>query len=232
MINQAGVEKDAFNDFGLYIKSKVIKSPPPQLHKIEIIGRDGSIDISDMLSGQMRYKERQIDIVFRFIDAENMRTGMLTDLQNFVHGKAIKFIFNDDQAYFYEGRMTVDDPSVNGMALDINSTIIAQPYKRSIESSADDWLWDPFDFETGVINELHSITVDGTATVTIIGSPYQDNPVITVSSAMTVSYDGGSPISLAIGSQKVYSIIITEGEHEFVFTGNGTATIDYRGGLL
>lgn len=232
VINGSGVEKHSYRDFGLLIKTKVISAPEPQLHEIEVFGRDGTIDITEVATGNVRYKKRSIKLELRYIGSESTRTSMLTDFENFIHGKLIKYIFDDDASYYYIGRMRSCEPQVAGGAFDLSTELTVQPYKYNIESTADDWLWDPFDFETGVINELHSITVHGTATVTLIGSPYQDNPVITVTSPMTVSYDGGTPINLVAGSQKVYDIIITSGEHEFVFVGEGTATIDYRGGLL
>lgn len=232
VINESGIEKHSYNDFGLLIKTKVITAPEPQLHEVEVFGRDGTIDLTEAASGIVRYKKRTIKLELRYIGPENTRTSMLTNFENFIQGKLIKYIFDDDAAYYYIGRMISCEPEVAGAAFDLSTEISVQPYKYNIESTADDWLWDPFDFELGVINELHSILVNGTATVTLIGSIYQDNPVITVSAPMTVSYDGGDPISIYTGSQKVYNIIINEGEHEFVFTGNGTATIDYRGGVL
>lgn len=233
MINADGVEKNSYNDFGLIIKSKIISAPEPQIHKVEIIGRDGSVDLSDILTGTVRYKDRNIKLVFRYLGAENTRTAMLTEFQTFAHGKLIKFIFNDDLSYFWRGRIISGEPTVvDNLAMDNSTSCVVEPYKYDILSTGEDWLWDPFDFEIGVINEMHNLIIEGSLTVMFIGSPYQDNPTITVSDPMTVSYDGGEPISLVAGTQKVYDIVITSGEHTFTFTGTGIATIDYRGGTL
>lgn len=45
------------------------------------------------------------------------------------------------------------------------------PYKYELTATDEDWLWDPFDFEEGVIKEYGNQNVDGTLVLTVIGSP-------------------------------------------------------------
>ena len=52
-----------------------------------------------------------------------------------------------------------------------------------------------------------------------------------VSAAMTVNYDG-KDYELKQGTNKIYDIVIKEGENPLMFTGTGTVTISYRGGIL
>ena len=232
IIDDKGVEKDSRKDFDILIVSKVISAPTPKFNKVDVPGRDGKIDLSDTITGEIKFDERQIYLKFRYMGPENKRTAMLTEFLNFAYGKQIKCIFSDDESYYYIGRMSSQRPEINKVVLDMEIDMIVEPYKRNIESTDDDWLWDPFDFELGVINELNNIIVNGSAEVSLVGADYTDNPIITVDSLMTVSYDGGDPINLSIGSHKIYDIIITKGTHTFVFTGNGIASISYRGGLL
>jgi hypothetical protein len=48
---------------------------------------------------------------------------------------------------------------------------------------------------------------------------------------MTVRYDG-KDYELKQGTNKIYDIVIKEGENPLMFTGTGTVTISYRGGIL
>ena len=105
------------------------------------------------------------------------------------------------------------------------------PYKYELTSSAEDWLWDTLDFETGIIREYSDMIVDGELTVSIEGTPLTVIPVITASNSMKVAF-GGQTYDLKAGQNKFYGIKLRKGENTLTFTGNGTVTIDYRGGWL
>lgn len=224
-------EVHSYDDLGLYMKSCVIDAPTPQTHRIEVQGRNGSIDLTDVLTGNVRYNDRAISLSFRYLGAENTRTALLSNLENFAHGQKLKFIFDDDKAFYYLGRIESISPSVNRKALDIDMTLTVDPYKYNIMSSADAWLWDPFDFEEGIINETANMEVDGELEYTLIAQDRWENPIIISDSAMTVDFNGET-YPIQVGSQVMYEIIITSGENVFTFHGNGTVTINYVGGML
>ena len=95
----------------------------------------------------------------------------------------------------------------------------------------EDWLWDPFDFEEGVIREYGNQAVDGTLALTVVGSPMPVVPKIIVSADMQVAF-GGESYRLKSGENYLPDIEIKEGEHVPIFTGHGTVTVSYRGGSL
>lgn len=224
--------KHSYTDFGYILKSCTIDAPEPQLHKVEVVGRNGAVDMTEAIGGTVKYNERNINMEFRYMGAIDTRTSRLSDFENFAHGQLMKFIFDDDEAFYYLGRIDSVAPTVNGSVQDITVHAIVDPYKYNITTSAEDWLWDPFDFEEGIINETANMEVDGTLTYTLVAQRRWENPIIVSDSAMTVSYDGGTPINIVVGSQVMYDIIITVGEHTFTFVGNGTVTINYVGGML
>lgn len=232
MIDNSGVEKHSYDDFKLFIKSVVIHAPEVQMHKVEVGGRDGAIDLTEVLMGNVRYNDRDIELYFRFAEDELDRTTMLTRLQNFVYGKQIKFIFKDDEDYYYLGRMKSLTPGVEGAVFDLSTELEVDPYKYRMFSSDEDWLWDPFDFEEGVANETGNIVVDGEETVIMATDEKWDSPIIENDAPISVSYDGGTPINLLAGRRKVYEIMMKTGIHTFTFVGNGTVTISYRGARI
>jgi hypothetical protein len=107
----------------------------------------------------------------------------------------------------------------------------AEPFKYDVLSSAVNWEWDIFDFESGIINETGELIVNGETTVSLICRQKRMFPTFTASSAMTVIYDG-EVFNLSAGSQKMYDIFLVEGNNELTFKGNGTVSIDYIGGSL
>ena len=73
--------------------------------------------------------------------------------------------------------------------------------------------------------------MNGSLSLTVPGTQRWVIPEIMVSAAMTLSYEG-KDYDLKQGTNKIYDIVIKEGENMLMFTGTGTVTISYRGGIL
>jgi len=83
----------------------------------------------------------------------------------FLHGQRMRAILTDDPGYYYEGRFSMNAvksrPEYGTFVLDYD----VGPYKWATTLSTDeDWLWDPFSFEDGVLfSELYTgIALTGT----------------------------------------------------------------------
>lgn len=224
-------EKHSYDDWGLILSSCVITPPDPQLNLVTVPLRDGSLDLTEALTDDVKYKDRSITLTFTMVDPRKYWSAKVSEISNYLHGKRMKIIIDDDLAFYYVGRVAIDDwnseKSVGKLV--VKGTV--DPYKYDIQSSAEDWLWDPFDFETGIVNEVSGIVVEESTSVTIIARRKRTYPTITVSEAMQVTYEG-TTYDLAAGSNKVYSMLLQEGENELTFTGNGTVTVEYTGGSL
>lgn len=224
-------DKHSYDDFGLILSVKEISPPEPQINLIDVPMRDGSIDLTETLSEDVKYKDRTIKLTFAVIDPVDTWSAKISTINNYIHGKRLKIVFDDDASFYYIGRVAVDDwtSDKNIGKLVVKCTV--DPFKYDMISSAVDWEWDLFDFEDGIINETGGLVVNGSTTIKLICRRKRMFPVFTASAAMTVSYDG-EVYNLKEGSQKIYDIFFCEGENELTFTGNGTISIDYTGGSL
>ena len=110
-------------------------------------------------------------------------------------------------------------------------TVEADPYKYELTAGDEDWLWDPLDFESGVIREYKDLDVAGEYRLIIDGTEKWIIPEIVVSADMTVAFEG-KQYSLKAGNNKVYGIVIKEGENVLTFRGAGTVSVKYRGAIL
>ena len=114
----------------------------------------------------------------------------------------------------------------------------ADPYKYEIFSSLEPWLWDPFNFNTGIIREYGDLKVNGELELTIVGTRKPVVPAITVSNdgfaTMLVYFNNSlTPIELTAGTtSRVLNIVIKEGLNTIRFVGHGSVSVDYRGGRL
>ena len=73
--------------------------------------------------------------------------------------------------------------------------------------------------------------MNGSRTVTIPGTRKEIIPTFIASVAMQVEWNG-MRYDMPAGETKLYAISLVEGENILTFYGNGTVSIDYRGGIL
>lgn len=208
-------------------------TPEMKYESVEIAGSDNALDMSEVLTGYPLYESRRGSLTFRFFDTGVPARSRFDQLKNFLHGKKVKVINEDQPEYYYEGRMMVGDfkPSKGNWG-DVEISYILDAYKLEINSTADDWLWDPFNFETGVIREYGEIAVTGETKVTVIGSRKPTVPTFIVNgSSMTLSF-GTNQYALKIGKNVLPQIVLMDDKYEMIFDGNGTVTIDMTAGSL
>ncbi|MBQ8982715.1 MAG: mtfA protein [Lachnospiraceae bacterium] len=224
-------DKHSYEDLGLYLESKTISSPMPQTKRVSVPARNGSIDMSEVVTGHPTYQDRTIDMVFYSPKQIDDWPAEISFIRNQLAGQHLKICFDDDPAFYWLGRIESVAQDIDNPVEHIHITAIVDPYKYAINSSDEDWLWDPFDFEQGIVNELYDMEVDGSLEVQIIGQRKYVNPIIISSAAMTVEYEGQT-YPVRAGSQIMYDIVLTKEVDTLIFHGTGTVSINYVGGSL
>ena len=219
----------SYNDLGLTLIGFTISPPEPKTYRVEIAGADGSIDLTESLTGDVKYKDRIINMEFGMIGEWRDVQNKYSEVQNALHGKRFsEIVFDDDGNYYHVGRVSAVALGTEPLIGTITIQCIVEPYKYDW---GDDWLWDSFSFDTGIINEMSGLEVNGTLDVTFIGKRKKYIPWITTSSEMTVTFKGNT-YSLSAGKNKIFEIEFQEGENILTFNGNGTVTIENKGGSL
>ncbi len=208
-----------------------VQPPVPKTIYQDIPGADGSLDLSTAIAGRMIYERRVITLNFGCGYPMDKWPEVFSEILRNFHGREGKLIFDDDPMYYYAGRMTVSEYSRARTLGTFTISVNADPYKYELTASDEDWLWDSFSFEKGVIRDYKELEVNGSLSLTVPGTQRWVIPEITVSASMTVSYEGKNH-ELKQGTNKIYDIVIKEGGNMLMFTGTGTVTISYRGGIL
>ncbi|HIR00523.1 MAG TPA: phage tail family protein [Candidatus Scybalocola faecavium] len=206
---------------------------PPEIKKnsIDIPGRNGILDLTDFF-GRTFYENRTITMNFGRIYDKTIWPQIYSEVLNNFHGKRCQIIFDDDPNYYWEGRVSVDSYERTQRLGTLTITVDADPYKYTIgNTSEDDWLWDPFDLDYGVIREYGNIQVNGSLDFIVDGTPMPSVPEIEVSADMQVRFNGKT-YGLKYGINKIYEIEIINGQNLLTFIGNGTVKINYKGGSL
>ena len=150
------IGRNTWDNFRLIPSSRPVINPPEfRSSFIEIPGADGLLDTSTfMSSGYPLYGRRKGDIEFYVMrDYDNYYTWskVYTNVMSFLHGQLVKCILMDDPSFYYRGRMTVNQWRSEKDWSKIVLSYDFEPYKYAVFSTADRWLWDPFDFVEGVI---------------------------------------------------------------------------------
>lgn len=232
--NEYGVkfgDKHSFRDFGLYPKSKMVVNPPDVREVyVEVAGADGDLDITEALTGRANYESREGKFEFTVTDRTKW-DAVYSALMNEIHGRKMRVILDEDPYYYYYGRVKVDSFKTNKHTATITVEGYFEPYKKSLTANSEMWLWDPFNFETGVARDYANLVVDGTLTTTVVGSRMPVTPVIEVSSNMTLTY-GGTTYQLSTGRNRIAGMVLADQEYTFTFTGNGSVSIDFEIGSL
>lgn len=240
--------KHTFNDWGLIPKSRPVISPPtPKTLYVDIPGADGVLDLTQALTQDVKYENRKITFEFNVLDARSRWSNIYSDILGYLHGQSMKIILDEDFEYYYIGRVQVNEWKSDKRTSIITIEANVEPYKYNLVSSAEDWLWDPFNFETGMIQNYSNMEFDS------ITEPYQRfYPAVEgrkwIVPTITVTSEDGSDINLTISTpsgwknvtyqsgvaKKDYSVVWTEGTWtvQINSTTKGTITIDYRMGRL
>lgn len=225
-------DKHTARDWDLVCTKVEIGSPEQKTQYIEIPGRDGYIDLSEALTGEPHYSNRDLKISLIRREPDFRRWHIkASDILDYCHNMRRKVIFDSDPSYYYEGRLRAesskDFKGIDCFTISVN----AHPYKYERFSSLEPWIWDVFSFEDGIIRNYKDLQVDGNLTLVIPGRRMKAVPVFECSSEMQLTY-GGVEYTLPAGRSKILDLRIGEGEHYFMFAGMGTVSVDYRGGRL
>lgn len=228
--------KDSWVDWHLIPSSRPVFNPPtPKTKFIDIPGGDGQLDLTTSLTGDTVYQNRTGSFEFIVDNGHQEWFTLYSDIMDYLHGKLQRATLEDEPTFYYEGRFSVNkwksDPHNSRITIDYN----VSPYKYEMHSSLEDWVWDTFNFETGIVREYKDLRVDGRLDFIIVGRRMRVTPSFIVKSddgtGMKVKFNGVT-YDLHDGSSRVINIQTVEGENKLTFTGNGTVSIEYRGGRL
>lgn len=226
-------EKNTWDDWHLIPASRPLFAPPSvKTRTVDIPGGDGVLDLTSVLAGRPTYSNRTGSWTFYVANGYKDWTALYSEIMVYLHGQQLRAVLEDDPAYYYEGRFSVNQWKSDSNWSQIVIDYDVGPYKKETISSGSDWLWDPFNFETGVIRNYKNLSVLNSLTVIVECDQMDTIPIILCSSnGMKVLYEGAS-YALSKGTNVNKDIVLHSGENTLTFTGTGTISIEMTGGRL
>ncbi len=226
-------DKNTWDDWHLIPKSRPLFNPPaPKTYFVDVPGGMGSLDLTELHTGSLTYKDRSGSWEFYVQNGYGDWATRYSEIMEYLHGKRMKAILEDDPEYYYEGRFSVNAWKSDSYWSIITIDYQVKPYKRHYLRLGDDWLWDSFSFENGVICALSDLTVNESLKLTVEGSSMPASLTVVASAGVTSVACGTRVCDLNEGVNYVDEIVIREGQNELMFTGNGTVSVLCEKGRL
>lgn len=227
----------SYDDWGLYVSNTdCIGEPIQYTNYVEVPGRTGKIDLSEALAGRPVFISRDIKISLAGSRYRTNWDSVISGFRNRIMGRVCQITFDNDPLYYWRGRVDVINFSsvMNLGKFDIHLPE-AEPYKYSTSSSAEPWLWDPFNFETDMITYLPSQQITGSGTITIPAGHMLTCPQFVVADIVgSISVEFNSvTYSLSQGTNVIPSIMVGgDDDVDLDFTGTAKVQVVYRSGSL
>lgn len=192
----------------ILLKSFSAPAPTPKVFRESIDGMDGELDFTEY-AGEVRYNSREVKIEFRDMTGRDYR-----QLMNFINGQRVKIIYSAIPDYYFAGRCEEIKQAEESHVVDLQCTFICSPYmlarhKRTITE-----------------------TVTTSKTIKLQAARMSVIPTVTVSAAMTLTYDGNTIPLDAAGTYTLPAIVITKAPKNMTVSGSGSITISWRDGVI
>lgn len=211
-----GIKFDNFHSFtewGLILSEKDIKSPKPKTKEVDIAGGDGVLDYTEYFGG-VKYENRQLSFKFAKMNiVPDEFLALFSVVQNALHGKKMKAVFDDDLDHYYIGRVLVNEWKANKRIGEITIEVDAEPYKYSMTET--------------VVTQA----ISGTQSILLTNSKMPVVPTITTTAAMTIAF-GGYSVAVQAGTFRIPELQLAEGQNAVTVSGEGSITFRYRQGSL
>ena len=208
-------DEHTLRDWGTIItNSDVIGMPEPNTVLLEVPGRSGRLDLSEVLTGDVTYSNREIKLELAAQTNRDRWTETCIHIFNKYHGRVVHVTFDEDPVHFYVGRCSITSPKRVATAGTMVITIDAEPYRYE--------------------SEVYEVTLTG-ATNTLSGTVENLRmpavPTVNAPNACQL-FIGGKSYDLAQGEQTVPGLVLSPFENEVRVTGASSITFTFRRGCL
>lgn len=222
-------------DWGLKLISIYIPMPDPKTQTVDIPGGDGTIDLTE-INGRPVYEDRDgLELVFDLMDKDYSTWFMkYSQFAAEMHGRKVKMVLDDEPEHYYMVRLNIDGKKTNPVYSEVTLSGSAEPFKYDLLSSGEPWIWDIFNFRTGVIRTLMDVEITSTnKTVTILGAGIDNPPVfiVTEASNLKLTHDGRT-YTLKVGRNRFPAVRVGKENVTLTFSGTGKMSVEYRGRYL
>lgn len=124
----------SYNDWALILSQKEIGLPAVKTTTVDIPASDGVLDLTEVIAGRVCYGNRTL--TFTFVSSPSLTSAtwaeLLAAVSGAIHGQRLDIILDDDAAWKYTGRVTLDSFATSRAKHTIVIKCDCAPYKTSV----------------------------------------------------------------------------------------------------
>ena len=223
-------EFHTITDWNSALKKKPTISPPKaRTQYINVPGRSGAIDLSEIL-GPITYDMRTLTLELRYLGNIDGWAAMYSRILNAIQGQMALIVLDDDNLWSYTGRAEIASWTPGRHYVDYTIKSDIQPYKTK-PPTYDEWEWDPFNFEEDVaIDREYSISDTADTTIMVYQETTIPLQIFLESTVDATATWGGTVHAVPANTPTAFYMTIPLGISTMTVratSGNGTFTIDY-----
>lgn len=205
-------EISALRDWNIVLTKSEIPFPNAKTSTVDIKGADGVLDLSEALTGEVKYSTRTLKLTFELLD-DYEYTELISKIGAYIHGKNITLRFTNDNLYYYVGRASINSWECVKRKGKIVISINCEPYKYRVNEC--------------IIN----VDINGEKTVILTNERQRVYPMLSVQGSINLTHKN-STYELTDGVYKISNFYLTEGDNIINLSGNGSIKFTYRMGAL
>lgn len=206
-------EISAYEDWNIVLTKIELPPPEPKTMSVEIKGADGEIDLSEVLTDDIKFKNRTIKLTFEVMDDKEYYS-ITSEMSKYLHGKKMTVRLSNDEDYYYTGRASINSWECVKRKGTIVVSVDADPYKYD------------------VIERIFNVTLNNeTKTIVLINGRKHICPILDVTGSVNLVWQDKT-YTLSEGKQQVLRFVLKEGNNTVTFNGTGKVKITYRRGEL
>lgn len=199
-----------------YLTSKNIGDSTPNTNYVKLDGVNGSLDLSESLTGEITYSDRIITATFwTDYGTYKERETLLRKITSYLHGKKFFIVEPDDTDHYFYGRVKIT-----------SKTNVLAYATFTIEATCEPWRYAADD-------STRYVEVNGESVDVVINNNGDKtlSPEITVTGSVEVVFKNGK-VSLITGSYKIPDLKLYAGANVIRVSGSGAITFTYKEATL
>lgn len=199
-------------DWNMLLTNKTIEPPKPKTKTVKIDGRDGELDLTEALGGEVRFEPRKLTFEFLLIDGTYQdRLETISDVLANVHGQRLTILLDDDQDFCFVGRCNVKKADTNASMGELEIEVEADPYRLKVVDTVR---------AVSVIDETVDVVCQNLGVKTVV-------PEISVNGEVDLTFDGITN-HLTTGVYKINSVKFKRDLNYITVSGTGDVVFTFR----
>lgn len=206
---KTGERINSFENWGLILGNKEISIPTPKTSYINIEGADGTLDLTEAVTGETKYNDRALKYPFTLKDKFMDLPNKVSEIANYIHGKKFKIFNYDDLDFYYVGRISINGFKTSKATGTITLEAVCEPYKYKRDITS------------------YQSEINGSKTIVVTNLRKRVVPTISTDSEMKITFNDITYV-VSSGTHEILNICFEQGSYELLIEGNGTIEIQFQ----